>query len=326
LIFSDKTDTLCTGSDHATLGISIMFTMTTLLKRSTLLPATALAAALMLAACGSGGGSSSSTPTTPTDPTTPVNPTNPTTKTSVEGYWGGSVGPSFDMAGSVLENGEYWFLISTSSNTPTPGRIFALIHGSGQSVSSKFSSNNAKYFPQGIEQGAVASSSGTLGSTTAYTVDSSFPGSASFTYPNPADNGGFSFTLAFDPAYYNPVTTLESVGSWRGANQAISVNEIFAFDITSNANGNGSFTLTYDAVSSQPGCRATGTIVPRPGGKRVYNVTMNYGGSPCLLPNSTFTGIAQPTFRQTTATQRLVMTAIDSTNSYSFIGVIDRLN
>lgn len=298
-----------------------MFTMTKRLKRSTWVPVTAFAAALMLAACGSGGGSSSST-------TTPVTPTDPTVKTSVEGYWSGCLNftPCTDprvtvaMTGPVLDSGEYWFLLSTVSD----GRVFALVHGTGQSASYKFSSTNAKYFPQAISQGAVASTSGTLGSTTAYTIDTSFPGNTSFTFPGAKLEP--SFFLTFESAYNTAVTTSQIEGTWLGANQAISYDsDLFNFVVSSN----GSFTLTYRSDvtgASQPGCTATGTISPRPGGKRVYNVTMTYGASPCALPNAVFNGIAQPTYKQTTGVQRLIMTAIDSTNSYDFIGVIDRPN
>ena len=112
-----------------------MFTMTKRFNRSKLVPATVFAAALMLAACGSGGGSSSSGGGSGggTDSGTGA------TKTSVEGYWGGptnrvdpSTGGTFVMAGPVLENGEYWFIVSLN------GLIDSLVYGKGQSASSKF--------------------------------------------------------------------------------------------------------------------------------------------------------------------------------------------
>jgi len=320
LIFSDKTDTLCTGSDHATLGISIMFTMTTLLKRSTLLPATAFAAALMLTACGSGGGSSSSTPTTPTDPTTPVNPTNPTTKTSVEGYWGGPTssvdpvtGASFVMAGPVLENGEYWLVVSLN------GLIDSMVHGKGQSASSKFNSTDAKFWGKDDVQTNVA---GTLVSTDPFVVNTSFPGTVNWL--SGTQQVGWGFNLRYDSSYDTPATTTYVVGNWVGTDESSTGRDRFTFIVTSQGSAAPAFAMTFLAPSPQAGCVWSGTIAPRASGKNIYNVAMTIGQqSSCSWPGTVFSGIATPGINSSTGKSRLVLTAIDTSDKFSFIGLID---
>jgi hypothetical protein len=319
LIMSDKSDTLSPGLDHATLGISIMFTMTKRLKRSTLVPVTAFAAALMLAACGSGGGSSSS-PTTPTDPTTPVNPTDPTVKTSVEGYWGGptnrvdpATGASFVMAGPVLENGEYWLVVSLN------GLIDSMVHGKGQSASNKFNSTDAKFWGKDGVQTNVA---GTLASTDAYVVNTSFPGIVNWL--SGTQQVGWSFSLRYDSSYDTPASTAYVVGNWAGTVESSSGRERFTFVVTSQGAAAPALTMTILAPSPQAGCVWSGTIAPRASGKNIYNVAMTIGQqSSCALPGTVFSGIATPGINASTGKPRLVLTVIDSSNTYDFIGLID---
>jgi hypothetical protein len=319
LIMSDKSDTLSPGLDHATLGISIMFTMTKRLKRSTLVPVTAFAAALMLAACGSGGGSSSS-PTTPTDPTTPVNPTDPTVKTSVEGYWGGptnrvdpATGASFVMAGPVLENGEYWLVVSLN------GLIDSMVHGKGQSASNKFNSTDAKFWGKDGVQTNVA---GTLASTDAYVVNTSFPGIVNWL--SGTQQVGWSFSLRYDSSYDTPASTAYVVGNWAGTVESTTGRERFTFVVTSQGAAAPALTMTILAPSPQAGCVWSGTIAPRASGKNIYNVAMTIGQqSSCALPGTVFSGIATPGINASTGKPRLVLTVIDSSNTYDFIGLID---
>ena len=47
---------------------------------------------------------------------------------------------------------------------------------------------------------------------------------------------------------------------------------------------------SLSAVSSG-GCRFTGTILPRPSGKNVFNVNIVFGAAPCLLASQSSAGI-----------------------------------
>ena len=301
-----------------------MFTMTTLLKRSTLLPATAFAAALMLAACGSGGGSSSSTDSGGgsggsgsgggTDSGTGA------TKTSVEGYWGGPTnrvdpvtGASFVMAGPVLENGEYWLVVSLN------GLIDSMVHGKGQSASSKFNSTDAKFWGK---DGVQTNVPGTLASTDPFVVNTSFPGTANWL--SGTQQVGWGFNLRYDSSYDTPATTAYVVGNWAGTVESSTGRDRFTFIVTSQGSAAPAFALTFLAPSIQAGCVWSGTIAPRASGKNIYNVAMTIGQQPsCNLPGTVFNGIATPGINASTGKSRLVLTAIDTSDRLNFIGLID---
>jgi hypothetical protein len=300
-----------------------MFTMTKLLKRSTLVPATVFAAALMLAACGSGGGSSSSDSGSGggsgggTGGGTGGGGSG-TTKTAVEGYWGGptnrvdpSTGASFVMAGPVLENGEYWMVVSLN------GLIDSMVHGSGQSASSKFNSSDARFWGK---DGFRITEAGTLASSDPYVVNSSFPGTVNW-----KSVGGWSFVLRYDATYDTPATNAYVVGNWAGTVESSSARDKFNLVVTGAGSSTPTLTMTFLAPSTQAGCIWSGTIAPRPSGKNIYNVAMTIGSqASCSSPGTVFTGIATPGINATTGKSRLVMTVIDNSNTFSFIGLIDQ--
>ena len=293
-----------------------MFTMTKRFNRSKLVPATVFAAALMLAACGSGGGSSSSGGGSGSGSGGGTG----ATKTVVEGYWGGptnrvdpSTGGTFVMAGPILENGEYWFVVSLN------GLIDSLVYGKGQSASSKFNSTDAKFWGKDGVQTTVA---GTLASTDPYVVNSTFPGSASWVAGGASV--GWNFSLRYDATYDSPATSAYVVGNWAGTVESASGRDRFNFVVTSAGSSAPTFTMTFVAPSSQAGCIWSGTIAPRPSGKNIYNVAMSIGRqASCSLPGTVFNGIATPGINATTGKSRLVLTAIDPSNTYDFIGLID---
>jgi len=298
-----------------------MFTMTKRFNRSKLVPATVFAATLMLAACGSGGGSSSSGSGSGgsgsgggTDSGTGA------TKTSIEGYWGGptnrvdpTTGGTFVMAGPILENGEYWFVVSLN------GLIDSLVRGKGQSASSKFNSTDAKFWGKDGVQTTVA---GTLASTDPYVVNSTFPGSASWVAGGASV--GWNFSLRYDATYDTPATNAYVVGNWAGTVESSSGRDRFNFVVTSAGSSAPTFSMTFLAPSSLAGCIWSGTIAPRASGKNIYNVAMTIGRqASCSLPGTVFNGIATPGVNATTGKPRLVLTAIDTSDQFDFIGLID---
>lgn len=56
--------------------------------------------------------------------------------------------------------------------------------------------------------------------------------------------------------------------------------------VSVNVSANGSVT------TMEGGCSGSGSIAPRPSGKNVFNVSLTFGASPCVLPGQTVTGIA----------------------------------
>jgi len=323
-----------------------MFTMTKLLKRSTRVPVAAFVAALMLAACGSGGGSSSSGSDSGSGSGgsgsggsgsggsgsggsgsggsgsggSGSGGGTGTPKTSVEGYWGGptnevdsATGASFVMAGPVLENGEYWLVKSLN------GLIDSMVHGTGQSASSKFNSTDAKWW---LKDGVQTNVAGTLASTDAYVVNSTFP--ASTIWKSGTQSVGWSFSLKYDSSYDTSATNAYVIGNWAGTVESSSGREKFTFVVTNAGASAPTLAMTFLAPSTQAGCVWSGTIAPRASGKNIYNVAMTIGRqASCSLPGTVFSGIATPGTNASTGKPRLVLTAIDSSNTYDFIGLID---
>lgn len=46
------------------------------------------------------------------------------------------------------------------------------------------------------------------------------------------------------------------------------------------------------SATSASGCSFSGTVAPRPSGKNVFNASLQFGASPCLLPGQRMTGVA----------------------------------
>jgi hypothetical protein len=295
-----------------------MFTMTKRFNRSKLVPATVFAAALMLAACGSGGGSSSSGGGSGSGSGGGTDSGTGATKTSIEGYWGGptnridpSTGGTFVMAGPILENGEYWFVVSLN------GLINSMVHGKGQSANSKFNSTDAKFWGPGLY------SAGTLASTDPYVVNSTFGGSVGWK-TDPLTTAGWSFSLRYDTIYDTPASNAYVIGNWVGQVQAVSGVEPFRLAVTSAGSAAPVLTMTFVAPSTQAGCIWSGTIAPRASGKNIYDVSMSVGQqAACAFKGLALNGIATPGTNASTGKPRLVLTAIDPSDTYNFIGLID---
>lgn len=216
-----------------------------------------LLAAVALTACGGGGDSDSGGPGPGTGAGT------------AEGAYGGSLTNSsadaFNMV--VLENGEFWAVYGS-----TFGEVLVLeglVHGTGASNNGAFTSSNARDF--NLAYVADATVSGT------YVAGRSITGS--FNYGSTAS--GFSGTTeAVAPYDYNQQASLQGVtGTWPMASLGGSPAEV---------------TLASDGAFQgySDGCSITGTMTPRPSGKNVFNVRVNFGAWPCAAPNSTADGIA----------------------------------
>lgn len=86
-----------------------------------------------------------------------------------------------------------------------------------------------------------------------------------------------------DPAAYNyntPATLAGIAGTWTGF---FSSSETGSVAISSGG--------VLSSVTSL-GCTISGTVMRRASGKNVYDVTVNFGPSPCALPNGTGSGVA----------------------------------
>jgi hypothetical protein len=220
----------------------------------------ACAVASTLSACGGGGGGDSSGAVTP--------PTTTTTATVVtaEGLYVGSSSSGRTTTGLVLDDGTYYVIYSVQNNSSV---IAGAVVGTGTSSNGSFSSTSAK----DINLEGLGLLSGSLSAS--YTQQKSLNGSIS--YPS---NQTVTFTGAYDSAFQTTPTLTAVAGTYTGRVGHPRGNEAASVTVSSSGamSGRGS-----------SGCVVNGSLTPRAKGN-VYTTTVTFGGSPCLLPNTTLTG------------------------------------
>jgi len=214
-----------------------------------------------LAACGGGGGGDS-------DSGSP----SPGAGPSAEGVYGGTLTYSFasHFQTLVLENDEFWAIYG--ENMGSIFYVYGFVRGQGSSNNGSFTANSVKDF------GFSPAKSGNL--TATYNVNSgTISGSVAY-------GGGDQLQLSGGQVvgslyeYDSPASLSLIAGSWN-AETSIGTSALI------NVSSGGSLTLVDNV-----GCSGTGTITPRPSGKNVFNVTVTFGGAPCVLPGQTTSGIA----------------------------------
>ena len=217
----------------------------------------ACVAPLVLAACGGGDGTLGSA-------------LPPPAAATAEGAYAGALSGAtssnaFDMI--VLDGGEYWVPYGTLSNNVL--YVAGFIQGTGTSNAGTFSSSNGRDFGVSPVGSDTVSATYVAGTSAQGTVSSAF------------GTVNFSGTVAgIAPYVYNTPASLSSiVGTW-------SMNSLLGNVVTVNVSGAGSFS------SNEAGCISTGSVLPRPSGKNVFDVVVTAGASPCLTPGLAGHGIA----------------------------------
>lgn len=248
------------------------------MKRISQLKFSALvAASLTLVACGGGGGAA---PTSSADTGTP------------EGVYGGvfSGGSSNAFQLLVLENNEMWALYGTESASAF--LVSGFLQATGIASGGNYSSTAATNFPA-----SGAALNGTVSATynsTAKTIS----GTATSLAATPITFSGSP--IAGSTYNYNTPAALSNVtGSW-------SLTDITGDSISLSVGSTGAFT-----ASTGSGCNFSGTVIPRASGKNVFNVSLTFGASPCLLAGQTVNGIAI-NYPVTGGRNQLVVSVINS--------------
>ncbi len=231
---------------------------------------------LILSGCG-GGGSGSAAPST-----------------SAEGLWMGTTGDGREIAGLVLDSGEYWVLYSLVGNNAV---IAGAVQGNGTSQNGSFTSSNGKDF--NLEGDGISNTT----TNANYVMKQSFNGTISY----PATGVQNSFTTSYDAAY-ELVPDLNTISGTYTGSAATNGGTVFA---TVTVTGTGVLT-----GSSAGGCTYNGTVTPRANGN-VYNVTVTFNGGACSNGTNTVTGVAY----YTAASKQLNSAALDSSRSNGFIFV-----
>ncbi len=288
-----------------------MFSMTKLLKRSTLVPVTAIAAALMLAACGSGGGSSSST-----------NSDSPTMNTATpDGYWLGAIGDATSanvLGGLILKDQRFWLISSTNrvtdSGASTIKGMFTGTMGSSYNSQTKkyeFSTASSTYFQNprdpDLQQGATPGKAD-LPLKGGFVAASSMDGSA---YSGTSEIARISLPK-YDATLYTTVPSLTTIqGNWT-ANRSDTPAVFFSIN-------SGSFTN----AQVLPNCFADGafTVVS---GANAYNVTMTFPAGCAVInqaPGAAYSGIALP---ESVSASRLTLALVRTDQSQALFLLLDR--
>lgn len=195
-----------------------------------------------------------------------VTPPPPTSASTAEGFWVGTASTGNTVALAVLENGETWGIYSRS------GVLQGVLFGNTTSTSSTFSGTGLDFGSTGLTAGTYSGSyspKATLNATT---------------------SGGGTFTATYSTAYDQPASLAALAGTYSG------------YVATKSASARDTVTVSSTGAirsGSSATCLSSGTASPRASGKNVFNVSVTFSGSFCLLGNgTTVTGVAYLEGRQ----------------------------
>lgn len=233
---------------------------------------TALAAVLVLSACGGGGDDGATTSTSA--------PITTTAAASAEGFWTGtaSTGDVVNMA--VLETGETWGITTTNSGVLT-GALYGNVASSGSTLSGTGSSFS---FVSGT------SSAGALSGIVSTKTSLSFKTSE-----------GTTFTGTYVTAYDQPALLSNLAGSYSGFAVGGTTSAQSA-TVVIDVNGN----ISSSSVSGGLFCNTSGKAVPRASGKNIFDIQLSFSGNYCALGNgATTSGVG---YFDTTSRELLAIT------------------
>jgi hypothetical protein len=218
--------------------------------------------------------------------------------TRAEGVYEGSTSTGNQFQALVLEDDQFWALYGTSSG----GTLFVsgFIQGQGVSNAGTFTSSSVKDF------GFAPPVSGTLTGT--YSSAGTLSGTLS------SSSGSSTFSGTAIPAGrfdYNAPASLSSIaGAWT---------------LTPLDGSTASLTIAPSGTLSgvSRGCSFAGLMSPRNSGKNVFNFSLTFGPSPCLLPGQSATGIAVTYLVNGGPTRQLIVAGVDSNrnNGTALFGV-----
>jgi hypothetical protein len=207
-----------------------------------------------------------------------------------------STGDTFESI--ALPNDKYYALYGT-----TIGNVFTIkgmITGQGASESGQFLAPVSDYYYTGTTY------SGSLKAT--YSPGVSINGTVSET-----GNISSTFTGNALPAssfsYNTPASLSDITGTWNG-------------NLFGNSPATVSVTSSGIVSGFSGGCAFSGTVVPDPSNKNFFDISLTYGGSPCLMPNQTQSGIAVDYLLSDGITHQLL--AAVSSGSYGNVFVANR--
>lgn len=248
---------------------------------------------MLLGACGGGGGGGSGG-----NNNTPP----PVVAASAEGVYNGQLtgGNSKEFTSLVLENDEIWTIFGTTTNNVFI--VSGFLQGSGTSNNGSFTSSDAKDF--GVAPAISSPVTATYNSVTKTITGVVVEGAATVTF-----SGAQSTSSPYQ--YSTPAQLSTISGLWSATTLAHE-----ALDIQVSANG-------MFAAASALGCGFSGTILPRASGKNVFDVSLTFGGAPCILPGQSGSGIAIA-YKLVSGKTQLLVAVHDSSRTYGMVALGQR--
>lgn len=186
-----------------------------------------------------------------------------------EGLFSGTTTSGRGVTGLVLDDGTYYVFYSPVGK---PSEIAGVVQGNGTSAAGTFSSSNARDF--NLEGAGVLSAT----VSASYAAKQSLNGTVSYGVGAPT-----SFSSTYDKAYEaTPSLAALAAGTFFGEVASSAGVENATVSVTSAGAISG---------SSQSGCAVTGSATPRARGN-VFDISLTFGGPPCVFGVQTLTGIA----------------------------------
>jgi hypothetical protein len=181
------------------------------------------------------------------------------TNVDPQGIWAGPASTGYTVNAVVLETGETWGVYTSGST------IYGALYGSAAVNGSSISINGTDF-----NFLTNSSSSGNLSGTVTARSSMSLSGS------------GVSVPLTYQSSYDSPATAAAAMGTWSFVGRS-GAYTLIPGSIT--IDGSGRFVL------NQTNCVTTGSILPRAGGKNIYNISLSSTGIGCAAGQSTLTGV-----------------------------------
>lgn len=241
----------------------------------------------MFAGCGGGGGSSGGAATVPA-----------AVVGAAQGIYIGTTSDGREIDTIVLENDQFYTMYGHTVGNAF--QVSGFVQGDGKSNNGVFTSANA-----------VDSTSGNT--RLAATVNATYVAGVNLNGSLVESGGTVSFTsapIAAAVINYNSAASLADIGG--------------KWELTTLRGFPASFTIsaTGGLTGTSSGCAISGSLTPRASGKNVFDVSIDFGPSPCLIPSQSIKGMAI-SYVATNGKRQLIVAGIDTArvNTAAFFGV-----
>lgn len=181
----------------------------------------------------------------------------------------------FDLL--VLDDGTYYGFVGSYDPDAPDVEITAMLQGQGTVSGNVFTATNGREFQFGEFDLMAGPDAAPYAARVDHAVSESISaiGAADSTF------GRLTYDAEFADAYNMPVLLTDIDGDYAGFTRRLSGDAAITASLT-----DGALTGTSGA------CTITGSLVQRPGGKRVFNLQLSYAGGGCSTAGQTYNGVA----------------------------------